>query len=559
MYGDFKAFGQGMKTEAANRKSGRLQQAPYRDAAVWRAAPLIALFFAICFLGNAGCSSNRFQLANNRERAGFEDFAGNPGYNAVPFQPPVASPPLMPAPGYAAAPAPVYGAAPGVPAVPGGYGAAAQPLPPLAQSEPLPLPVNPNPANTGVLNRRRLAATPRPGEPGSQLALEPDGPELVGRVVNAVGQPEARASIQVLDIARGRRVAAELASGTDGGFRVRHLEYGNQYELQAIASSGGERLVGSTIAVAPDTAVVIQVQSQDDNSPRAYSPLGNRLSTLASDSTGPGAAPRLGRPTAEAAVIPAAQAGGDVAVITPPLLGQSDTPSSPAMARPWGAEEPVGNRSRVAAPPAESPSWASVREPGRFPQPPALGSAPTSERSPALDTPSEPTSDRLPNRTALQTTAFAGTSLAAATAYTTTSMTKRPLGELPGDLILFDFFGSWCGPCRRAVPHLNHLHRRYASEGLRVIGVACEYGPADEAIATTERTRSELGIEYPLLVSPLEDESEFREYFRVEKYPTLVLIDRSGKVHFQAAGGDEATFDSLEVAIQKAIAGRTIN
>lgn len=511
---------------------------------------------AVLLIFSAGCTSNRFQYANSRpEDVG--GFAGSPGYNTPPLQPPVPAYPVGPPPGGFAVPAP-QGAIASVPpqAAPQAYGA--QPLPPLANADPLPLPLNPNQANTGVLNRRRVTEVPRPGEPGSQLTLEPDGPELVGRVVNSLGQPAPRASIQVLDIARGRRVMAELASGTDGGFRVRNLEYGGQYELQVIAGVGGERLVGSTIAVAPDTAVVIQLQPQDDNSPRAYSPLGNRLSSVAQVSP-PADAPRLGIPTANAPVIPAAQAGGAVAVITPPLLGQ---PVSNAGGEQFQRVNPAMNPS-MGSPNLSSPNTTPLPEPGRFPEPPALSREETvPEPLPLPETASRhdmPTSP--PTRATRQAdgaVAFAGTGLASATAYTT-SMAERPLGELPGDLMLFDFFGSWCGPCRRAVPKLNNLHSRYAGQGLRVIGVACEYGDTSEAVATAERTRTELGIQYPLLVSPLEDASEFRDYFHVEKYPTLILIDRQGKVLYQAAGGDDATFAELEQSIRQAVSRLAVN
>lgn len=135
----------------------------------------------------------------------------------------------------------------------------------------------------------------------------------------------------------------------------------------------------------------------------------------------------------------------------------------------------------------------------------------------------------------------------------TTNGQHRSLGDLSGELILLDFFGSWCGPCRQCVPKLNALHREFSPQGLQIVGIACEYGSESEAILAAERVRRELGIEYAVLVSPLEEDSELRQHFRVSRYPSLVLLDRSGTVLFEGSGGDAATFQRLRNAILQSL------
>lgn len=526
----------------------------------WVCARII-LFVTVAF--SAGClSSNRFQFANDsRTGSGFDDFVAAPPPRgpivpAVPFQPPVghAEPPLF---------------AQGNPP-PGGIGYAElfQPPmndapPPVADARPLPIPANPNPNNTGVNNQRILGQTPKPGDPGSQLNRAADGPELIGRVVNSYGQPAAGVSIQVLDLGRGRRVAVETASRADGGFRVRNLEYGVQYELQAISNNGGQRLVGSTIAVAPDTAVVIQILPEDS---RTYSPLGNRLSSLAQARDAvPSIPPRPGYPpsNSSSALLPAARIPGSVSVNTPaildrPLVVPSSGPTEQFRRAPSMPYVLATPDARHSVPAEDSPTLArdrptmieEPREPAPFPT-----ETETVNEQPLDGSSRDIASEVLAPRSAARdtnTVAFAGTSLATATLFTPT-LRERPLGELKGDLILLDFFGSWCGPCRRAVPKLNGLHRRYSSQGLWVIGVACEHGGAEDAVRQAENVRRELAIEYPILVSPMDEPSTVREYFHVTKYPTLVLLTREGKVLFEDTGGDPDTFARLEQAIRQAV------
>ncbi|MFO0944337.1 MAG: redoxin family protein [Planctomycetota bacterium] len=532
-----------------------------RERSCWRNAwPRARSLLLSAMLLATGCaSSNRFQFANeSRTGSGVDDYLPPPREPVVPATP---------------LPAPVGVAGP----LPGGIGYA-EPLqppvnsgpPPIADARPLPIPANPNPNNTGVNNQRLLGQTPKAGEPGSQLSRAADGPELIGRVVNSFNQPVAGVSIQVLDISRGRRVAVETASRADGGFRVRNLEYGAQYELQAISNNGGVRLVGSAIAVVPDTAVVIQILPEDS---RTYSPLGNRLSSVAQARDAvPTIPPRPGYPpmNSSSALLPTARIPGSVSVNTTPMLDRplvvpSSNPTEQFRRAPSLPYAQVTPDARIGPPLAESPNSVAKddsivtdapREPELYPNVPEESPPEPESTNPKLvppprEEPQEPRPSTADLREA-NAVAFAGTSLATATLFTP-SLQERSLGELKGELILLDFFGSWCGPCRRAVPKLNGLHRRYGEQGLWVIGVACEHGDAEEAAKQAESARRELAIEYPVLVSPMDEPSAVRDYFQVTKYPTLVLLTREGKVLFEGTGGDPETIARLEQAIRQGV------
>lgn len=55
---------------------------------------------------------------------------------------------------------------------------------------------------------------------------------------------------------------------------------------------------------------------------------------------------------------------------------------------------------------------------------------------------------------------------------------KSPLADLEGKAVLVEFWGTWCGPCVRAMPHIQALHERYGPRGLVVVGITRE--TADE-------------------------------------------------------------------------------
>jgi len=54
---------------------------------------------------------------------------------------------------------------------------------------------------------------------------------------------------------------------------------------------------------------------------------------------------------------------------------------------------------------------------------------------------------------------------------------KVNLNELKGKVVLVDFWASWCGPCRQEMPVLEELHKKYAKQGLVIIGVNIDNNP----------------------------------------------------------------------------------
>jgi len=116
------------------------------------------------------------------------------------------------------------------------------------------------------------------------------------------------------------------------------------------------------------------------------------------------------------------------------------------------------------------------------------------------------------------------------------------------DLILLDFWGSWCQPCLRSVPHLVDIQKRLGGKQLQVIGIACEREetPAPERAAAVAKAVKKLGINYPILVTSTDGSCPLQKALHVQAYPTLILVDRQGRVLWQDQGATRLTMARLD-------------
>lgn len=116
------------------------------------------------------------------------------------------------------------------------------------------------------------------------------------------------------------------------------------------------------------------------------------------------------------------------------------------------------------------------------------------------------------------------------------------LSDMRGKYILLDFWATWCGPCRAGNPHLISLYKQYKPDGLEIIGISDD----DKNVAGWKKAIKDDGIGIWLQVlrnrekKNANGESLDMSYmYKVESYPTKILIDRDGKVVRQFADDNE--------------------
>lgn len=120
------------------------------------------------------------------------------------------------------------------------------------------------------------------------------------------------------------------------------------------------------------------------------------------------------------------------------------------------------------------------------------------------------------------------------------------LDELKGDqLTIIDFWATWCKPCTKAMPKLNDLHNKYASQGLNIIGISCD-GP--RSIAQVQPLTSSMGIDYPILT---DIDCEVMATYQYQAFPTLILLNSDNEVVYMHEGYTAGDEKEIEAEIAK--------
>ena len=147
---------------------------------------------------------------------------------------------------------------------------------------------------------------------------------------------------------------------------------------------------------------------------------------------------------------------------------------------------------------------------------------------------------------------------------TTTKITNRPpdfeLDTLDGDVasldqylgkdvILIDFWATWCDPCLTAMPHLEELYEKYKAQGFVVLGVNID-GP--DSAAEVRSKVAQLGVTFPIL---LDSETRVVSLYNPKtSAPYTVLIGRDGQVILKQEGYTTGGADALDAKVRTALA-----
>jgi thiol-disulfide isomerase/thioredoxin len=117
-----------------------------------------------------------------------------------------------------------------------------------------------------------------------------------------------------------------------------------------------------------------------------------------------------------------------------------------------------------------------------------------------------------------------------------------------GDVVVMNFWGSWCTPCREEAPALAALAEHFARSGVRFIGVDIRDNPASaEAFMRTFR------ISYPSLNDPNDEIAlDFSGTVPPVGIPTTLVISRSGRVAARIVGS--VSYDGLAALIRQVAA-----
>ena len=121
------------------------------------------------------------------------------------------------------------------------------------------------------------------------------------------------------------------------------------------------------------------------------------------------------------------------------------------------------------------------------------------------------------------------------------------LSEYRGDVVMINFWATWCGPCRQEMPLLDELYTRYERVGFNLLGVNIDDDPR-RAMQMVE----DLGVSFPIL---FDTRKEVSKLYNVEAMPVTILVDREGNVryvhHGYKPGYEEKYFDQVRSLLRE--------
>lgn len=119
------------------------------------------------------------------------------------------------------------------------------------------------------------------------------------------------------------------------------------------------------------------------------------------------------------------------------------------------------------------------------------------------------------------------------------------LSEYRGDVVMINFWASWCGPCRQEMPLLDELFQEYEPLGFTILGVNVE-----ENSAKAKDLLKKLPVSFPVL---FDNTSKVSKLYDVVAMPSTVLIDRDGNMRYLHQGYKPGYIEQYQQQVRELI------
>jgi thiol-disulfide isomerase/thioredoxin len=127
--------------------------------------------------------------------------------------------------------------------------------------------------------------------------------------------------------------------------------------------------------------------------------------------------------------------------------------------------------------------------------------------------------------------------------FTTHERQNLSNAALHGKVVLMDFWGTWCPPCRESVPILRDLNKKYAGKAFQLVGISSDN---DEDVWKTFIAAQHMDWSEYIDLS-----DEVQKAFKIESFPTYIVLDKDGVIRFRQSGLGPTTQMELEEAVNK--------
>lgn len=102
------------------------------------------------------------------------------------------------------------------------------------------------------------------------------------------------------------------------------------------------------------------------------------------------------------------------------------------------------------------------------------------------------------------------------------------LSEFRGDVVMINFWASWCAPCRQEMPLLEDMYKKYSDLGFVLLGVNVE-----EDSSKAADLLKEIPVSFPVLY---DNTNSVTQLYKVVAMPSTVMVDRDGKMRYLHRG-----------------------
>jgi peroxiredoxin len=132
--------------------------------------------------------------------------------------------------------------------------------------------------------------------------------------------------------------------------------------------------------------------------------------------------------------------------------------------------------------------------------------------------------------------AASGDASGPAPAFTLTALTgqQAALSQYKGQVVMVNFWATWCGPCQQEMPLLDQMYKKYKPAGFTLIGVN-----VDKDAPPVKELMARKPVSFPVLLDPA---NQVSKAYHVDEMPSSVIIDRKGEIRYIHRGyrpGDE--------------------
>jgi peroxiredoxin len=136
----------------------------------------------------------------------------------------------------------------------------------------------------------------------------------------------------------------------------------------------------------------------------------------------------------------------------------------------------------------------------------------------------------------LASAAFAADSGGPAPAFSLSSVSgeQSALSQYKGQVVMVNFWATWCGPCQQEMPLLDQMYKKYKPAGFTLIGVN-----VDKEAPAVKELLARKPVSFPVLLDPA---NQVSKAYHVDEMPSSVIIDRKGAIRYVHRGykpGDE--------------------